>query len=182
MKLALISDLHGQPKTLSYLEKIISSERPGGLIISGDITSAGENDFSRELVNLFTAFETVFLVCGNSDTDQNKAFLENSIYSIHAKCRTYKKNKFCGLSYPEDIPLGEDLTNSVFVTHRPPIAKLLKIKHLNSPRFHISGHLHQAAYVREHFSTIHIQVPTLQDGRYGLLELESGLVNFKSVS
>lgn len=181
MKLALISDLHGQSKTLSYLEKIIETEHPDGLIISGDITSAGKYDFAHQLVKMFDLVEAVFIVCGNADVDQNKTFLESSEYSIHAKCLSYKRYKFCGLSYPEEVPLIEDLTGSVFVTHRPPVAKLLNLKHPNSPKFHISGHLHNAEFAKKYPSTIHIQVPTLQSGRYGLLELDSGSVKFKSL-
>ena len=45
MKLALVSDLHGQSYTLDYLEKIIKKERPDGIVISGDITAGKDLSF-----------------------------------------------------------------------------------------------------------------------------------------
>jgi hypothetical protein len=51
----------------------------------------------------------------------------------------------------------------------------------NAPKFHISGHLHKAAFVKKYPSTTHIQVPTLQDAKYAILDTDAGKVEFKEL-
>jgi len=182
MKIVIVSDLHAQLRTIEYLREIIDLEKPEALIVSGDITSSGEVNFAEQLFELFKNLEAVFLVCGNADLGEAKDFLETSEYSIDKKCKIYKKIKICGLSYPEETPLvGEDLGGSIFVTHRPPVKALLGAKYPNSPKYHISGHLHTVGFAKKHKATTQIQVPTLQDGKYALFVPEKDLIQFRSI-
>jgi predicted phosphodiesterase len=181
MKIALASDLHGQLKTLEFLDYIKTQENPDGIILSGDL-SAGDPDFLDLLFAELSKYKNAFIICGNADYE-NRQIIDSSVFSINQKCKKLKGIKICGLSDYEEAPINSAyLGGSIFVTHRPPVRKLLESKYTNSPSFHISGHLHSAAYAKKYVALTHIQVPTLQDGRYATLESETGAVVFKSVA
>jgi len=182
MKIALVSDLHGQLRTLKYLEQIREKEKPDALILSGDITHAGETEFADSLFEIFDRYKEVYLICGNSDQGAAYKYLELSRYSINQRCHSLGSSKVCGLSFGEEVnSIDSDLSGSIFVTHQPPVQALMNKVYKYSPKFHISGHLHKSAFTKKYPSTIHIQVPTLQDGRYAILDLESAQVEFKVI-
>jgi len=179
VKIALASDLHGQAATLFYLEYILDCEKPDAIILSGDLSS--ENlEFFRKLEDELKKYPQAFLIGGNADQSISKE-IEDSGFSINEKCKRFKDIKLCGLSYPEEsTKVSSDLEGAVFVTHRPPVKALMTKQHSGSPRYHISGHLHKLAYRKDYPSVSHIQVPTLQEGRYGLLDTDKDTVEFKT--
>lgn len=180
MKLALVSDFHGQSRTLDYLKRIRLEEKLDALVASGDLTHAGMIDFAEELLLEFEKFKSVFAICGNADLGAARELIESSKYSINQKCRKQEDNLFCGLSFGEErVDVSEELGGSIFITHQPPVRALMDKKYPNSPKIHISGHIHKAAFVKKYVATTHIQVPTLQDGRYAILDTLSSKVEFK---
>jgi len=182
MKLVLISDLHGQSICLRYLEKIIKENKPDGVIISGDISS-GDSTFIDDLFKIFRAnLLEAFIICGNADVDDCRKMIDESDYSINQKCKAFGKTKICGLcDHEEFLSSPSEITEGIFISHRPPIKPLVDKKLENSPKLHISGHLHNKAFKKQYPSTKHIQIPTLQSGKYALLDSCSGDVKFLTI-
>lgn len=184
MKLALISDLHSQKICLKYLEKIIKQEDVKAVVSCGDNTVEDDTDFIKKVFSIIKESKKEgFFIWGNSDRENVQEIIKQSDFNIHLQEKTIDSFKIFGLSYLEEYPAfnSSKITGSIFITHQPPIQKALNQKCANAPYMHISGHLHKKAFAKKHPSTTHIQVPTLIDGRYGLLDLNTKLVEFKVV-
>lgn len=184
MKLALISDLHNQNSCLGALDLIIRKDRIDGVICSGDITTGDDTGYLQSIFEKISKANIEgFFIWGNSDQESVKRQITESEFNVHLQKRVYKGYKFFGLGYLEDYPVFDtaQIKDAIFITHRPPVGANLKAKIPNAPTYHISGHLHKPAFVKKYPSTVHIQVPTLTDGRYGLFEVESGSIFFRSI-
>ncbi|MCX6809492.1 MAG: metallophosphoesterase [Candidatus Berkelbacteria bacterium] len=184
MKIALISDLHSQPKTLLYLQQIIDLEKPNAIICAGDITQGDNLDF---LDNLFEVFKKskieAFLVWGNAEGVLSQRKILESSYNSHLCLRSSRGEKIFGIADVSDYPIFDTslLKDAILITHRPPLVSSLNKKMANSPKFHISGHLHKPGFVKKYKATTHIQVPTLQDKRYAILDSANSSVLFCKV-
>ncbi|MFH1909969.1 MAG: metallophosphoesterase [bacterium] len=182
MKLALVSDLHGQSICLRNLKEVIKLNNPDGIIISGDISS-GDTDYIDILFEIFRAgLLEAFIICGNADVGDCQRMIDQSEYSINQKCKSFGKAKICGLcDHEEFLSSPGEIAGSIFVSHRPPVKSLIDKKLDNAPLIHISGHLHTREFTKQYPSTKHIQIPTLQSGKYALLDVDSGDVEFLTI-
>ncbi|MDH4358996.1 MAG: metallophosphoesterase family protein [Candidatus Berkelbacteria bacterium] len=184
MKTILISDLHGQEKTLLYLKKIIDREKPQALICSGDITSFGETGFLDRFFKILEDSRLQgFLIWGNSDSEEIQERMRKSQYNSHLVSRNLEGERVFGVSLTEE-PIkinGADIKGAILITHGPPLKAMIDRKYENAPRYHISGHLHRLRWVKKYPSTIHIQVPTLQGGEYATLSFAPFEVEFCSI-
>ncbi|OQA53224.1 MAG: Calcineurin-like phosphoesterase superfamily domain protein [candidate division WS2 bacterium ADurb.Bin280] len=184
MKLALISDLHSQKACLRSVEKISNQQKIGGIICSGDNTVGDDAEFIRQIFSILKREgKRGFFIWGNSDQENvRKEILEND-FNIHLEKKEFLSLKIFGLSYMEDYVAFDSslVKGSIFVTHQPPIQQALLKKCQNAPLMHISGHLHKKAFVKEYPATTHIQVPTLIDGRYALLDEKTKEVEFEYI-
>jgi len=184
MKLVIVSDLHGQPKTLQYLDKILKREKPDGLIITGDITNRDDTSFLVELFVLFVKYElSAYLIWGNSDEAKAQIMIDSSAYSVNLKSRKAGDFNIYGISETDQpvIPDPAQVSGSILLTHRPPRSGVLNARLSNAPKYHINGHIHSRAYIKKYPSTIHIQVPTLQSGRYAIFYPKKESVKFLSI-
>lgn len=184
MKLALISDLHSRRECPDYLSAIIEKEKPDAVVCSGDITTRNDTEYIKKIFEIINrASLTGFFVWGNSDENDVIEEIVKSTFNIHLNKKSYGGYDFFGLSYLDDYPAFDtsEIKGSIFVTHRPPIKANLEIESPNAPLIHISGHLHKPAFVKKYPSTTHIQVPTLMDGRFGILETDEMTVRFKNL-
>jgi Icc-related predicted phosphoesterase len=184
MRLVIVSDLHGQLKTLKYLNDIIEKEKPGGIIIPGDITHRDDVTFLEKLFEIIRKRKVeAFVISGNSDGANAQKTIDESSYSINLQSKKIDNYNIYGISETEDfaIPDSSKISGSILVTHRPPLKSLLNQKFSNAPKFHINGHIHSGAYVKHYPSTVHIQVPTLQTGRYATFDTHSYKVEFLSI-
>lgn len=184
MKLVLVSDLHSNRKCIGFLQSIMSREKPEGVVISGDITVNDDKAYLGKIFEIISSNNIAgFLIWGNADMTAVQAEILTSPFNLHLKKRVLRDWNFFGLSYMEEYPQFDtsQIKDSIFVTHRPPIKQNLEIASANSPRYHISGHLHKAASVKKSPSTKHIQVPTLIDGRYANFDPVNGSVNFLKI-
>ena len=181
MKLVIVSDLHGQLKTIKYLEEIITKEFPYGVIIPGDITSRDDTNFLDLLFDVFKKHQTkAFMICGNSDGPDCRMMIEKSGYSINLESVVVGNYHLYGISDSDEpvVPDSSQISGSILVTHKPPLAGVLNQRYSNAPRFHINGHIHSRAFIKRYPSTIHIQVPTLQDRRYAIFDPDKEDVQF----
>jgi len=183
-KIILISDLHGQEKALVYLQKIIEKENPQALICSGDITHFGDISYLNKFFKLLESNGlTGFLIWGNSDSQDVQQSIIKSPYNSHLKVRNFMGLKIYGVGLVEEPPKinPADVKDSILITHRPPVKKLIEKNYENAPAYHISGHLHYSKWVKKYPSTVHIQVPSLQTGEYATLLIPSHKVEFESI-
>lgn len=184
MKLLLITDLHSQKTCIEYLKEILKKEKPQGIIISGDITVSDDTHFLQKVFALIeeTGAEG-FVIWGNADMPQVQKQILSSPYNVHLKQRHLDDLTLFGISYMEDYPAFDpsNIKDSILITHQPPLKQNLERPVNNAPQYHISGHLHKAAFVKKYSSTTHIQVPTLMDKRYATFDPTSSTVDFKSI-
>ena len=182
--LLLVSDLHGQAFTLKYLKQIIDTEDPDGVVISGDITAGGDTSFFDLLEKVLTDGGVEgFVIGGNSDVPYAISHINSSRYSAHLKDRKFGKQIIFGLSETDDpINISGKIGGKILITHRPPLLNLLKSKFKNAPIVHISGHIHTRKTACQYPSTLHISVPTLQGGEYGMLNVDTMEVRFSRIS
>jgi Icc-related predicted phosphoesterase len=181
MKLALISDLHGNRKTLGYLESICQDYNVDGVIISGDISSRGETEFLGDLFSILIRRKVSgYMICGNADEGAARKMIDESEFSINQSCT--QPLMICGICDHEEAPSANlSLAGNIFVSHRPPLQSFLKEKLANAPKFHICGHLHTREIAKQYPSTMLIQVPTLQNRRFAIFDPENKSVRFNSI-
>ena len=181
MKVALISDLHGQRNTLESVKAIIKQHRPGAFVVSGDITSFGNEDFLQNLFDIFAGSKIdAYVIWGNSDLESIRDRISNSPYNLNLKLRSLGTFKIYGLG-DSDQPLQVDsdaVRDSIFVTHRPPPVLTLSKDIPNSPRYHISGHIHVKNSFKVYKATTLIQVPSLTLGQYAIFEPDINKIQF----
>lgn len=184
MKLALVSDLHNQSKCLDYLVGILDYSKPDAIVCCGDITIGDDIEYLKKIFGVLGKKKCPgFFIWGNSDKENVKKMIFSSSYNAHLKKRHFNGYDFFGLSYMEDYPDFDtsQVKNTIFITHQPPIKQSLTGKSLNTPKFHISGHLHKPAYLKKYALTTHIQVPTLMDGRFAIFDPNYCSVNFEVI-
>lgn len=185
MKIVLASDLHSQSKCIHYLNKIITNHDPDGLIISGDICNGDDFDYWNKISHFLAQCQIpVFLIWGNNEGNQIIRTIEKTKFSIHLKEKKIDGFRFFGIGetdQPIIIP-PKSIKDSILVTHRPPLKSAIIRLVPNAPLVHISGHLHSVAKLTKYPSTTHISVPALQDGLFGLFEVERMSVRFSKMT
>lgn len=184
MNLALVSDLHGQKTALRNLEKIVGKYEIDGVVISGDITQYDDTAYLEEIFHLFEKTQTnAYMIWGNSDGSLAQKIILNSKYNIHLDLKIAGDQKIIGLSETDQPVVIEPkkLRGNIFVTHKPPLEKLLSRPYANAPKFHICGHLHQVERVNKYPSITTIHVPSLQGGRFALFDTTKEKVKFLGV-
>jgi Icc-related predicted phosphoesterase len=181
VRILLISDLHSQKKTLAALERIIKNHRFDGLICAGDIAQGNDTEFLKKLFGIIKKNKLPsFLIWGNSEDELAREFIINSPYNIHLQRKKLGNLSIVGIAGVGEVAAFDPkiLKGAILVTHQPPLKEALNSKHPNSPKYHLSGHLHFAAYSKVYPATIHIQIPTLQAGRFGIFDPEQGQTKF----
>ena len=185
MKIALISDLHGQQKTIGSVSKIISKHAPDCLIASGDLTNRGDLSFLKRLFAVFSSSKIPCLVIwGNSDSIEVREQISKSPYNLNLKLKKIGKYNIYGIGEGDD-PLEIDpkkIAGSILVTHKPPLLSAISQKLNNAPLYHISGHIHTKHTYRKFISTTLIQVPTLQGREYAIFEPDQDKLKFYTLS
>lgn len=173
MKIALISDLHGQKKTIKFVSEIISKHAPDYLIASGDLTSGGDLEFLADLFSVFLETgKRAYVIWGNSDSLEARNAISMSPYNLNLQSKKIGDFKLYGIGdYSDPIKIDpSQIAGSILVTHRPPLIETISQKLVNAPLYHISGHIHSRHTFKKFPSTTLIQVPSLQTGEYAIFE------------
>jgi Icc-related predicted phosphoesterase len=184
MKILIASDLHGRAKTLEYLEAIIKKNRPEALIVPGDVTDRDDVGFLDRLFGLVSKHKLEsFIVWGNSDGGEAQRAIDLSVNSSHLRLRKLGKFMVYGISEVDEaiVPDSKAIAGSILITHRPPSLSSLNRKLDNAPLFHINGHIHSRGYLKKYISTTHLQVPSLQLGKYVIFDPERVTAQFLSI-
>jgi Icc-related predicted phosphoesterase len=184
MKIALISDLHGQKNTLGFIRNIISHDVPDTFIVSGDITTRDETDFFEEIMQIFESAKLdAFVIWGNSDGSNARRVISMSPYNSNLVLRKFGNIKIYGVGETE-LPEKLDsnaIKDSILITHRPPLTSVLSKVLPNAPKFHVCGHIHSKRTFKQFASTKLIQVPSLTNRSYAIFDPIAEKVDFKTI-
>ena len=174
MKILVLSDSHGERDIIPALAKISEQDKPSGAICCGDITSSKDQvSYLEEMFALFNKRGIPFFtVWGNCDGPKTRRKIAESAHNIHLTQKRLGDYSVFGFVDVEEAPLlnSEAIREAIVVTHRPPLKEALSRKSRNAPAFHISGHLHGAAWLKKYPATCHLQVPAASKTRGGLGE------------
>ena len=184
MRIALVSDLHGQSQTLGYISQIVANDSPDALILSGDVTTRDNTDFLEKLFKIFSDKNVVaFVIWGNSDGPAARKMIASSRYNANLAAQKIGDDKIYGIG-ESDLPQNLDsaaIKDSILVTHKPPLSSVLSQNLPNAPRFHVCGHLHTRKIFRKFKATKLIQVPSLINAAYAIFDPQRESVEFKSL-
>lgn len=209
MLVLAMSDIHQRIESLEKLIEKVGNEPIELAIIAGDLTNYGDASDASEVLNKLP-FKHVLAVPGNMDTKDVLNALEERKISLHGRCASLFKYKFCGFGGGligsagsllfSELEIEEKLrklvdANSILVTHLPP--KNTKLdetasEHIGSnairniilekkPLLHICGHVHEASGKIKLGSTTCINVAAVKNGQAFLIELKEAKISVKKV-
>lgn len=140
MKLLMITDIHSNP---DLIFKYLDNNSVDGIIITGDVTEFGPEDYFLELLNKFSTFANVYAIFGNCDPINASDLIDKSdATNIHNNVSFLENITLVGFGgsnpTPFDTPnefdeeiLYEKLSifngelssenYTILVTHAPPI-------------------------------------------------------------
>ena len=76
MKILVLTDIHGSPdKIFNYLD----NNSVDSIIITGDITDFGPEDYFVEILNKFSNYANVYALQGNCDPANSSDLLDKSM-------------------------------------------------------------------------------------------------------
>lgn len=199
MRIASVSDIHGDSRGHELLERVIRATSPDLLIINGDITTFGPASVAESiLANLSIRCAAV---PGNCDPDEVLRVIEKHCISLHGKRVDIDGIQFvglggapcCTLATPREIPDDEIdsmlsstmVEKCVVVSHAPPsgildltrsgksLGSMVLAEYVSRfrPRLVLSGHVHEARGVVEQEGTVFANPGSLKEGFAVVAEL-----------
>lgn len=197
--LLVCSDLHGSDETLALLRKAEREVSPEAVIVCGDVTTYGSEEYMRRLLD---NFETdLVAVPGNCDTDDMLRMLEEAGASVHnRRVRIHGLDVFGfggGLPSHSHMPFEVDekdmvaglrgvaVPGGVMVTHTPPRGVndidrtgnhigsqgIMEVVEEFRPRLVLSGHVHEARGRHAKDGTVFVNPGPARGGHYARIEL-----------
>ncbi len=204
-KILLLADIHQRVSVLKNLENFLPGKNFDAILVAGDLTdrNAEALDYAKKFEKIIKANHLkFFFIHGNGDAPEVTKYFTEKGYSIHLKEKKLDKFKIIGIGgFGEEHPQKFDVTDSIFITHFPPIFTPLEVpseggasrpwsgllltgftskKFKDAPLVHIFGHTHFWEYKRKHGKTLLVQLRAASFGRAGILELPSLKLSFLS--
>jgi Icc-related predicted phosphoesterase len=192
MRACFVSDIHGDPAAIRYLESIDSVSGIDLIVICGDLTTFGPASLAEQILkNLKTRCAAI---PGNCDTDDVTRIIEKHCIPLHLRRELIDGLEFvgiggapiCHLSTPLELSesdIDRELSRviadgCILVTHAPPFGindlttsgkrlgsrAIANLVSKHHPRLVASGHVHEARGIVEKAGTIFLNPGTLKDG------------------
>ena len=202
MKILAIADIHGFEGASYLIDELYGIYRFDLIMIAGDITNFGGDNFASEFLNGLPT--NAFVVPGNCDPPSIINIVEKSkAKNLHKREERYDNLNFVGLGgtngrgFTMGITFDEDFAfqflskhrGSVFLTHQPPYGILDEVggRHIGSkgirravdilhPKLVISGHVHEARGYEIKNGTIFVNPGPAKMGYASIIDLEKGKV------
>jgi Icc-related predicted phosphoesterase len=184
-----LSDLHMQGRCLEYLDQALVREKPGLVLVAGDITErkTGAVDYLQSFLTLIKKKHRLplFGVHGNNDSPEIFDLLEATGVSLHLRVREHAGWRFSGIGGWGDLSetvldteeaLRFNPEGTVFVTHVPPRRDLKLEDHL--PLLHLAGHTHSTERIENLQGVPVIRLKTAMLGRAALIKLPEREIRF----
>src|SRR3990167_7553133 len=148
MKILAISDLHGRPQPLEYLDQALGRLKPDLVLCTGDITEHRSSalDYLQSFLTLIkkTHGRELFAIHGNNDGVEVFDLLEATGVSLHLKIREFGGYRFSGIGgwgdlservLDQEAAEGFSPAGTVFLTHVPP--RYTEAPLVNLPLIHL---------------------------------------------
>ncbi len=190
LKLLVISDIHGEKKSLNRIKAAYHNHDPDLTVVCGDITHFGnKNDAVDYLEKIPT--DTIGVV-GNCDPKGvEDAYKEVSARYLHLNPVKIEGIEFVGISgsnySKEDLDKFEKLStdSDVFVLHQPAYGyldkasreknignqDLLSIIDINDPKLVLSGHVHEDRGIIEEQDTVYLNPGPAHNDNLAIVEI-----------
>lgn len=189
MKVLVVSDLHGQLKTLEWIDAQLCHNRYSAVFCCGDLCNAHDPNnllFADQFIKLITRKHQtpLYLIHGNQETAAIRLLYQHKDVTVHLREKKLGQYRVVGVGFGELMPSETDFASGkILLTHEPfpaaLIKKMINAGHIaNAPLWHFSGHLHQLEKVHLIDQTIFVQVPTAQHNRAAVADLGTKKVTF----
>ena len=202
MKIWIVSDIHDNLEGFQKLQKKANKEE--GLVLLGDFTYNGIWGARRILNSISSEWKFVLSIVGNTDPEETIKILEEKGISLHNKETTIEGHRFVGFGGGLKtgfyyVPLDEkkieetSFANSIILSHIPPLNTEISINYnvtsigckkytekilKESPKYFLSGHIHEARGTCKLGNTICINPGPFKDGYCARLNLKNGKLEF----
>ena len=188
MKILAMGDLHSSENALHLLKERIQRDRPDVLVLAGDITNFGPEDYVRAVLDAANGVQTL-AVHGNCDPAPVREVLTSAGVSIHQEFRPVEKYTFVGLGgSPPPMMEIPQITDLIIVSHVPPKGyndlsprghmgsnRLLSMVKKLHPIMVISGHIHESPGAAKDMGTVFVNPGAAMDGHYAVIEVGKGI-------
>ncbi len=200
LKLLVISDVHGEKRSLNRVKAIYHNHDPDIAVVCGDITHFGDKE---EAVNYLEKIPMAVMgVVGNCDPKGvEEAYESVEADYLHLSPTEKDGIKFIGLSgskySDDDLKEFKELSSDadVFVLHQPPYSYLdktsrgknigdrglLPIIDENKPRLVLSGHVHEDKGIIEEDETVYLNPGPAHDDNFALVEISKDGIRGKLI-
>lgn len=190
LKLLVISDVHGEKRSLNRIKAVYHNHDPDLAVVCGDITHFGNKE--EAVAYLEKIPMDVIGIVGNCDPKGvEDAYKEVGADYLHLNPIEIDGVEFIGLSgsnYSDDMlkefkKLSND--SNVFVLHQPPYSyldktsrgknigdeKLLSIIDENKPKLVLSGHVHEDKGIIEEEGTVYLNPGPAHNDNLAIVEI-----------
>ena len=200
LKLLVISDVHGEKRSLNRVKAIYHNHDPDIAVVCGDITHFGDKE---EAVNYLEKIPMdVIGIIGNCDPKGvEEAYETVGAEYLHLNPTEENGLEFIGLSgskySDEDLKEFQELSSDadVFVLHQPPYSyldktsrgknignrELLPIIDENEPRLVLSGHVHEDRGIIEEDETVYLNPGPAHNDNFALVEISKDGIRSKLI-
>jgi putative phosphoesterase len=209
LKIVAVSDIHGDQRAGSFIDRVIGASSPDLFIICGDFTTFGPASFAESLLSGLKV--KCAAVPGNCDPPEVLEAIERHCISLHGRRVEIDGIQFVGLggaprcSHSTPLELEENeidlllsktmAENCVVVSHAPAVgtndvtksgrslgsSSLAKHVEQYRPRLLLSGHVHEARNIVEKNSTVFANPGPLKEGFAVVAELSASDTTAKLV-
>jgi len=192
LKLLVISDIHGEKKSLNRIKAAYHNHDPDLTVVCGDITHFGnKNDAVEYLEKIPT---DIIGVVGNCDPKGvEEAYKEVGAQYLHLNTVKIDGTEFVGISgsnySQEDLDKFKKLSmdSNVFVLHQPAYGyldkasreknignqDLLSIIDNNEPKLVLSGHVHEDRGIIDEQDTVYLNPGPAHEDNLAVVEISN---------
>ena len=192
MKILILTDIHGQRRVLSSIDRHLKYSNYDGVFMLGDLCNRDDSNalqFANNFIDCIIKKHHLPLYCihGNNEPDCVKLLYQQRDISVHfnpKKLVTYEvTNEVVGVGYGDAFPTDPQFARGkILLTHEPPRVATLRIMETinfpNAPIIHFAGHLHSTEKIWQLKNLLFVQVPTAMTYKAAVLQLPESIVSF----
>lgn len=163
-KILVIADIHQKRFIINSLDNLFYKNKFDAVLMLGDLTDRNSDAlaFAKEFYSIIKKYKLKLLYLhGNNEPQEVIDFFNDLKCSIHNNPTVFGSIKFVGIGgWGDDIDINtmNNIKDSFFVTHVPPIKNKIRNKLENVPKIHAFGHSHRNEYFRKEGNIFYLSV------------------------